>query len=368
MGFCTLSIIFVPMKYKFLNDYSEGCHPAILEKLVQTNLTQQSGYGNDEYTESAIQRIKTACENDAIDVHFVAGGTLANLLVISSFLKPYESVISAESGHINTHEAGAIEATGHKIEYIKTDDGKLTVSKIAVLLMKFPKYHTVKPRLVYISNTTELGTLYSEAELEDIYIYCQANGLLLFIDGARLAMALVAKENNLSLSRISRLCDVFYIGGTKVGALMGEAIVICNPDLQEDFKYNVKQRGAMMAKGRAFGVQFDVLFGDNLIFDLAGHANTQAGKIADAFRELGYLFLCSPQSNQVFPIVTFKVTKGLAEHFEFFEWEYLDDEHVALRIVTSWATPETAVADFITLLKSFGKREIVLGDDFLENL
>jgi threonine aldolase len=365
MSFCTLSSIFVPMKYKFLNDYSEGCHPAILERLLETNLVQQSGYGNDDFTESAIRKIKAACENEALDVHFVAGGTLANLLVISSFLKPYESVISAESGHINTHEAGAIEATGHKIEYVKTNDGKLTVAGIAKLLMKFPKYHTVKPRMVYISNTTELGTIYSEGELEDIYNYCQANGLLLFIDGARLPMALVTKEKSLTLSKICRLCDVFYIGGTKSGALMGEAIVICNPDLQEDFKYNVKQRGAMMAKGRALGVQFDVLFTDNLIFTLADFANSQAEKIANAFRDLGYLFLCTPQSNQVFPIVNFKVSKGLSEKFDFFEWEYLDEDHVALRIVTSWTTSEAAVEEFITLLKSFGKREI---DDFLENV
>jgi threonine aldolase len=353
------------MKYKFLNDYSEGCHPRILERLVETNTHQESGYGNDQYTESAIRKIKSACSNEAIDVHFVAGGTLANLLVISSLLKPYESVISAESGHINTHEAGAIEATGHKIEYVKTDDGKLTISKIGVLLMKFPKYHTVKPRLVYISNSTELGTIYSEAELEDLYSYCKSNGLLLYMDGARLPMALMAKENTLSLHKITQLCDVFYIGGTKCGALLGEAVVICNPDLQEDFKYNVKQRGAMMAKGRALGVQFDVLFTNDLIFDLAQYANAQADKITDAFRQLGYMFLCSPQSNQVFPIVSTQISKGLAEQFEFFEWEYLDDEHVALRIVTSWCTSERAVDDFIGLLQRFGKRETL---DLLEDV
>lgn len=341
------------MKYKFLNDYSEGCHPLILESLLRSNLSQQAGYGNDEFSVSAVSKIRAACENDAVDVHFVAGGTLANLLVISSLLKPYESVISAESGHINTHEAGAIEATGHKIEYVKTHDGKLTVSDIARLLMKFPKYHTVKPRMVYISNTTELGTVYSKGELEDIYAYCSKNDLLVFIDGARLPMALVAGD--VTLAALSRLCDVFYIGGTKCGALLGEAVVISNPALQPDFKYNVKQRGALLAKGRVLGAQFDALFTDDLIFTLARHANAMAAKMAAAFRELGYHFLCPPESNQVFPVLKFKQIKKLAQKYEFFEWEELDEEHSVLRLVTSWATPEEAVDRFLKDLRAVSK-------------
>lgn len=341
------------MKYKFLNDYSEGCHPLILENLVKSNLSQQAGYGNDDLSVRAVSKIKAACENQAVDVHFVAGGTLANLLVISSLLKSYESVISAESGHINTHEAGAIEATGHKIEYVKTDDGKLTVSGIARLLMKFPKYHTVKPRMVYISNSTELGTIYSKEELEDIYHYCSKNDLLVFIDGARLPMALTASD--VSLADICGLCDVFYIGGTKCGALLGEAVVICNPELQPDFKYNVKQRGALLAKGRVLGAQFDTLFTGDLIFKLAKHANTMAAKMAVAFRELGYRFLCAPESNQLFPILKFNLIKKLAGKYEFFEWEELDDEHSAVRLVTSWATEEKVVNKFIADLKKFSK-------------
>lgn len=341
------------MKYKFLNDYSEGCHPLILESLVKSNLSQQAGYGNDDLSVRAVSKIKAACENQAVDVHFVAGGTLANLLVISSLLKPYESVISAESGHINTHEAGAIEATGHKIEYIRTDDGKLTVSGIARLLMKFPKYHTVKPRMVYISNSTELGTVYSKDELEDIYRYCSKNDLLVFIDGARLAMALTASD--VTLADVCGLCDVFYIGGTKCGALLGEAVVICNPALQNDFKYNVKQRGALLAKGRVLGAQFDALFTNDLIFSLARHANAMAAKMAAAFQELGYRFLCAPESNQVFPILKFSLIKKLAHKYEFFEWEELDEEHSALRLVTSWATEEKTVNKFIADLKKFSK-------------
>lgn len=344
------------MKYKFLNDYSEGCHPLILKNLAKSNLSQQAGYGNDDLSERAVSKIRTACKNESVEVHFVAGGTLANLLVIGSLLKPYESVISAESGHINTHEAGAIEATGHKIEYVRTDDGKLTVSAITRLLMKFPKYHTVKPRMVYISNSTELGTVYSKEELEDIYRYCSKNDLLVYMDGARLAMALVASE--LTLADISRLCDVFYIGGTKCGALLGEAVVICNPALQPDFKYNVKQRGALLAKGRVLGAQFDTLFTNDLIFDLAKHANAMAAKLATAFRELGYHFLCPPQSNQVFPVLKFSLIKKLSLKYEFFEWEEMDEEHSAVRLVTSWATEEKVVNKFIADLKKFSREKI----------
>ncbi len=337
------------MKYSFLNDYSEGAHPLILETLLKTNLSQQAGYGNDALSLRAVAKIREACKNEAVEVHFVAGGTLANLLVAGALLKPYESVISAESGHINTHEAGAIEATGHKIEYVKSQDGKLTVSDISRMLMKFPKYHTVKPRMVYLSNTTELGTVYTKAELEDIYRYCSKNDLLVFIDGARLPMALVA--SGMSLAELSRLCDVFYIGGTKCGALMGEAIVITNPALQPDFRYNVKQRGAMLAKGRVLGAQFDALFTGDLIFRLARHANAMAAKMAGAFQELGYTFLTPAESNQVFPVMAHRHIKKLAQKYEFFEWEELDQEHSALRLVTSWATEEKMVDKFIADLK-----------------
>ncbi len=337
------------MKYSFLNDYSEGAHPLILETLLKTNLSQQAGYGNDELSLRAVAKIREACKNEAVEVHFVAGGTLANLLVTGALLRPYESVISAESGHINTHEAGAIEATGHKIEYVKSQDGKLTVSDISRMLMKFPKYHTVKPRMVYLSNTTELGTVYTKAELEDIYRYCSKNDLLVFIDGARLPMALVA--SGMSLAELSSLCDVFYIGGTKCGALLGEAIVITNPALQPDFKYNVKQRGAMLAKGRVLGAQFDALFTGDLIFRLARHANAMAGKMAGAFQELGYTFLTPAESNQVFPVMAHRRIKKLAQKYEFFEWEELDQEHSALRLVTSWATEEKMVDKFIADLK-----------------
>ena len=341
------------MKYKFLNDYSEGGHPRILENLLRSNLSQQAGYGNDELSQRAAAKIRKACKQEDAGVHFVAGGTLANLLVISAFLKPYESVISAETGHINTHEAGAIEATGHKIEYIKTQDGKLTVTDISRMLMKFPKYHTVKPRMVYISNSTELGTVYTRAELEDIYRYCSKNDLLVYIDGARLPMALVA--SGMTLAELSRFCDVFYIGGTKCGALLGEAVVIPDAVLHTDFAYNVKQRGALLAKGRVLGGQFDTLFTDNLIFQLAAHANAMAAKMAAAFTALEYPFSTPPDSNQLFPVMSHARIRKLAQKYEFFEWEELTDDHSVIRLVTSWATEEKVVDKFIADLKRISK-------------
>lgn len=335
------------MKYKFLNDYSEGAHPKVLEAFQETNFFQEPGYGNDSFSIKAAGMIKDLAQNQNLDVHFVSGGTQANLLVAAAFLKPFESVIAAASGHIHTHEAGAIEATGHKIETVETPDGKLSPELIDPVLKKFPKYHTVKPRMVYISNTTELGTLYTKKELEILSTFCKDNDLLLFIDGARLAMALTADDNDLCLADISRLTDVFYFGGTKCGALFGEAIVVCNENYKEDFRYHLKQRGAMLAKGRAIGVQFDALLSDKLIFDLADRSNRLAQKIADAFDNLGFKFLTKPQTNQVFPILPKSLITELQKEYEFFVWEEINKEQAAIRLVTSWATDEEVVDTFI---------------------
>lgn len=248
------------MKYSFKNDYSEGCHPNILNALNATNFSQQSGYGEDEYTEEARDLLKRtfSCPDSAI--HFVSGGTQANLLVIASALKPFQSVISAETGHINTHEAGAIEATGHKIHGEKTEDGKLTPAickKVLESVENVP--HMVRPKMVYISNSTELGTHYSLKELENLYHFCQSHNLYLFMDGARLAQGLAASKNELKPQDLTRLTDVFYAGGTKNGALIGEAIVINHPALKDDFEFYLKQRGALLAKGRILGIQFKEL-------------------------------------------------------------------------------------------------------------
>ncbi|ADQ17145.1 L-threonine aldolase [Leadbetterella byssophila DSM 17132] len=341
---------------KFLNDYSEGAHPLILQRLAETNLDQQSGYGTDSYSEAARQYIRSAMKRPDADVYFVSGGTQANLLVIAALLKPFESVIAVESGHINTHETGAIEATGHKIEYVLGKEGKLTPELIAPVLVKSPKYHTVKPRMVYISNTTELGTVYSKAELQALSEYCKANDLLLFMDGARLAMALASKFNDLTLEDIASYCDVFYIGGTKNGALLGEAVVLLNPIFKEEFPYHIKQRGALMAKGRLLGIQFETLFQNELWLELAKHANSLAEEIADCCESLGFKFLTLPQSNQIFPILPANVRSELHKKYDFFDWQPIDDDRCAIRVVTSWATSKADVTSFIQDLCTLQKK------------
>lgn len=334
------------MIYSFANDYAEGCHPSILKALSDSNLIQQAGYGDDEYTknaESIIRRL-TASETD---VHMIAGGTLANLTVLSSILKPFESVVSATTGHIYVNETGAIEATGHKVEAAPSDDGKLRPEDIIPFLNKARGHHVVRTRAVYISNSTELGTVYTKQELSDLSKFCKANDLILFMDGARLPMALTAASNDLTLVDIAALTDIFYIGGTKCGALLGEAVVIVNPELKKDFKYHLKQRGALTAKGRSMGIQFDQLLRNDLIFDLAEHANLMASKLSDAFKSLGYKMLIDSNTNQIFPILPNLVIQDLHEKYGFLVWKIIDSEHSCIRLITSWATPETMVDKFI---------------------
>lgn len=336
------------MKYNFANDYSEGCHPSIIETLSASNMIQQPGYGDDKYSLFTIARIRQMIEESDADVHLIAGGTLTNLVVLGAILKPFESVIAVETGHINTHEAGAIEATGHKVEIVHSADGKLSPENVRPLLDKYPIYHTVKPRVVYISNSTEAGTIYSKLELTDLSNFCRANNLLLFLDGARLSAALTAKTNDLSLPDIAELTDIFYIGGTKCGALLGEAVVIVNDTLKADFRYHMKQRGAMLAKGRVLGIQFFKLLEDNLIFDLARHANAMAAKLSIAIKDIGFSFLAESETNQIFPILPDKIIGSLNNIYEFHIWKKFGDGNSAVRLVTSWATPEKAVDDFIT--------------------
>ena len=279
--------------YSFMNDYSEGAHPRILELLVQSNFEQNPGYGEDLHSEKAKKYIKNLIQKENVDIHFIPGGTQTNLLVISSFLRPHQCVIAADTGHINVHETGAIEATGHKVVAMPCTDGKLTSATIQVALDYHKDEHMVQPKMVYISNSTELGTIYSKAELSDINNICRQNGLILFLDGARMGSALTCRENDLELGDIAQLVDVFYIGGTKNGALLGEALVICNADLKKDFRYLIKQRGGLMAKGFVVGMQFEALFQDNLYFELASHANRMAEQIATVIKECGYSFYCT---------------------------------------------------------------------------
>lgn len=334
------------MIYSFANDYSEGCHPSVLSALIESNFVQQAGYGDDDYTSEVLAVIhQLTCSN--VDVHLIAGGTLANLTVLSSILKPFESVVSAFTGHIFVNETGAIEATGHKVEAAITEDGKLRPQDIVPFLNKARGHHVVRTRAVYISNSTELGTIYTKEELIALSDFCKANNLILYMDGARLAMALTASTNNLTLKDIAELTDIFYIGGTKCGALLGEAVVIVNTALKEDFKYHLKQRGALTAKGRVMGIQFRELLHDNLIFDLATHANRMANKMTGAFKSSGFPLLIDSDTNQLFPILPNSLIAKLQEQYEFLIWKVINPEHSCIRLITSWATPEDAVDKFI---------------------
>ncbi len=338
-------------KISFKKDYSEGCHPRILTALQEHNLSQQAGYGTDDFCIQATQFILEKANAPQAKIHFVSGGTQANLLVASALLKPYESVISAKSGHIYDNEAGAIESTGHKVNAIAGANGKLRPQDIQeVLEAHTNKPHQLKQKLVYISNTTEIGTHYTKAELEGLSAFCKSQDLYLFMDGARLGNALMAESNDLTLADIAKLTDVFYIGGTKNGALMGEAIVFTNPDLQEDFGFFLKQKGALLSKGRLFGIQFLELFKDNLYFELAQYANKQAMAIKDALVNLNVEFWSDTETNQIFPILKNSHILTLQEQFDFYVWKKIDDHHSAVRIITSWATPDEHIAKFIQVL------------------
>lgn len=339
-------------KYSFFNDYSEGAHPSILELVSATNLQQEDGYGNDSMSEKATQLIRDKIGNSEAAVHFVSGGTQANLIVLASLMKPYESVVAANTGHINVHEAGAIEATGHRINAIPVSDGKLTVDLIKGVVDAHEDEHMVKPRVVFISNSTEVGTLYKKSELESISAYCHDNSLYLYMDGARLGSALSSSESDLTLADISNLVDIFYIGGTKNGALLGEAIVIPNKTLQKDFRYHLKQRGALLAKGRLLGTQFVALFTDNLYFELAKNANIMAEKLTAGIKELGFSFLTDSATNQIFPIFPNSLIEELKKQYGFYIWSKSDDNNSAIRLVTSWATKEENVNEFISELKA----------------
>ncbi|RYD99951.1 MAG: low specificity L-threonine aldolase [Sphingobacteriales bacterium] len=334
--------------YHFKNDYSEGAHPNILQQLIATNDTQQPGYGEDQYSLAAKQIIREKINDPYAPIYFVTGGTQTNLLVIAALLKLHEAVISAQSGHIFVHETGAIEALGHRVITVATDNGKINVAGIEKVLKSYSlRPHMVKPRMVYLSNATEIGTIYTKQELEDLSAYCKAQHLFLFMDGARLGHALTAENNDLTLADIARLTDVFYIGGTKNGVLLGEAIVFNNPGLAPEFDYILKQKGALLAKGRILGIQFLELFKNDLYFDLARHANRMAMKIAGTVKACGYTFLTESTTNQIFPVLPKTLIKKLSEKYLFFEWKEMDEQHTALRLITSWATEELVVDEFI---------------------
>ncbi|GHV35496.1 amino acid lyase [Synergistales bacterium] len=336
--------------YSFKNDYAEGAHPRILQALSDTNLEQSEGYGCDEHSLAAVQLIKKrlGADADKADVHLLCGGTQTNLTAISAFLRPHEAAIGTNMSHIFVHETGAIEATGHKILTVPTTDGKLYPDGVNAILDMHPNdEHMVKPRLVKISNSTEIGSVYTLKELEDLSRFCREKKLLLYADGARLGSALTAAGNETTLADMRRLTDAFYIGGTKNGALLGEALVIVNDALKEDFRYHIKQKGGLMAKGRILGIQFEELFRDDLFFDLARHANAMAQLIVSSLKKAGYSFLTASPSNQIFPILPNTLIEKLHKNWAFYVWSKIDESHSSVRLVTSWATSAEAVRKFI---------------------
>ncbi|WP_295637363.1 low specificity L-threonine aldolase [uncultured Mailhella sp.] len=336
---------------RFESDYEEGAHPRILELLTATNLDQTPGYGEDRYSDEARSLIRAACAAPEADVHFLVGGTQTNFIVIESALRPWQGVLCAENGHINVHETGAVEATGHKVLALPAHEGKITAAQIrnacAAHYADDSHEHMVQPGMVYLSSPTEFGTLYTKAELEDIRLACRELSLPLFVDGARMGYGLMSEANDLTLADYAGLCDVFSIGGTKVGALFGEAVVVTSPSLKKDFRYLMKQRGAMLAKGRLLGLQFLALFQDDLYMRIAKQADELAMRLRRAFLEKGWPLLHNSFTNQQFPVVPDEVLEKLAERYSFSFWQKMDDSRSAVRFCTSWATTEEAVTSLI---------------------
>lgn len=339
---------------QFQCDYSEGAHPRILERMTQTNFEQTVGYGEDHYCAMARVLVQKACGRPDADVHFLVGGTQANATVISSVLRPHQGVLCVRSGHINVHETGAIEHSGHKVLALEGTNGLLSAESVRKAmedhLAEDGPEHTVQPGMVYISFSTEVGTVYTLSQLQELSAVCREYGLPLFIDGARMGYGLASEGCDVTLNDIARLADVFYIGGTKQGALFGEAVVIVNESLKKDFRYFIKQNGGMLAKGRLLGIQFMTLFEDGLYFELSEHAVAQAMRIRDAFASKGYRFLVDSPTNQQFPILPDSEMERLSADFKFSVWQKIDESHTAVRFCTSWATKAEAVDALIAAI------------------
>ncbi|MBR5983358.1 MAG: low specificity L-threonine aldolase [Bacteroidales bacterium] len=328
----------------FESDYIAGAHPKILKRLAETNMEALVGYGEDKYCQMAEEKIKKACNRSDAKVHFLVGGTQTNQVVISSMLADYEGVIAAKSGHISVHEGGAIEFTGHKVLTLQGTDGKLNAHDIDEYVTTFYNdgnhEHMVFPGMVYISHPTEYGTLYSKSELTDISNVCKKHNIPLFIDGARLGYGLASKQTDVTLPDIAELCDVFYIGGTKVGALCGEAVVFTHNNMPKHFITKMKQRGALLAKGRLLGIQFDTLFTNNLYMEISRHAIEMAEKLKSLLKGKGYRFYLESPTNQQFIILENEQMSKLAQNVCFSFWEKYDDSHTIVRFATSWSTTE----------------------------
>lgn len=345
------------MKYSFLNDYSEGAHPSILAALTASNMVQTVGYGDDVFCERARSLIAAELKRPESRIHFLVGGTQTNLTVAAALLRPHQGMVSAESGHVGFHESGAIEATGHKVLTLPAPDGKLTAKAVEALLRAHydnpTAEHMVQPGMVYISQPTELGTVYRKRELTELARVCRNYHIPLYLDGARLGCALICRGNDLKLADLTELTDLFYIGGTKMGALFGEALVINRPELDVDFRSIIKQRGGLLAKGRLLGLQFEALFTDGLYYTLAQHANNMAAQLADGIAAQGYAFAAKAITNQLFPILPKAVLTRLEQDFLFSVQSKADDAHDVIRLCTSWATDPGMVDKFLQKLREY---------------
>lgn len=339
----------------FRNDYSEGAHPKVLQALIDTNLVSTPGYGCDAYCDRARDLLRARFACPAADVHFLVGGTQTNLTAAAAFLRPWEAVIAADTGHVAVHETGALEATGHKVFVVPGADGKLTPSAIRAAVMEHrtgTEEHMVLPRMVYVSDSTELGTIYTRAELQAISDICRELGLYLYLDGARLGMALTAQGNDLQPEDFAQLCDAFYLGGTKNALLFGEAMVIVNDALKPFFRNVMKQRGGMLAKGRLLGVQFAAILEDDLWLETARHANAQAQHLAAALSAMGVQLYANSPTNQVFPVFTDAQVEVLRQNFSFEFIAKADETHTAIRFVTSWATQPDDVETLLEAVRA----------------
>ena len=339
----------------FTSDYCEGCHERILQRLTQTNYEQTPGYGADDHCRRAAALIRRECGREDAKIHFLVGGTQTNMTLIAAALRPHQGAVCAESGHIHVHETGAVEATGHKCLTLPSGDGKITAGQVEALVRLHRSdesmEHTVQPKLVYISNPTEYGTIYTLSELEALSRVCRELGLFLFVDGARLGYGLRCRENDVTMADLARQCDAFYIGGTKVGALFGEALVLTNPALQEDFRYLIKQHGGMLAKGRLLGIQFETLFEDGLYWQISDHALAMADILRTAIREAGLTEQVESPTNQLFPIVPDTLLEKLRSKYAVTYMNRVDATHSCIRLCTSWATREADVRAFCRDLK-----------------
>ena len=328
--------------YRFQCDYTEGAHPAIMQRMVETNMEQTDGYGLDPYCDSARQKIKDLCECQDADVHFLVGGTQTNTTVISAALRPYQGAVAAVSGHINVHETGAIEATGHKVLPLPSGDGKISAVQVDEMCHAHftdgSQEHMVQPGMVYISHPTENGTLYTKKELMDLYEVCKKYDMLLFLDGARLGYGLAVEDTDVTMEDIAEYCDIFYIGGTKVGAFCGEAVVFTKENAPRHFVTLIKQHGALLAKGWFLGVQFDTLFTDDLYMKISKNAITTAARLKEILKEKGYDFYIDSPTNQIFVEMEDEKLKELEKNVRVSFWEKTDEKHTVVRFATSWAT------------------------------